>query len=117
MTWVCLDLFSGLGGFSAAFRDSGRWDVTTVEIEEKFDPDVVADVMDLRPSDLLGILGEYDYLVIVASPPCTVFSPAGNHDLWDMDAKEPTAPKSGTRRTRPPCQRFDSSTRSRLLVR
>jgi len=95
-TYAVLDLFAGLGGFSAAFRDSEQWDVTTVEIEEKFDPDVTGDVMDLRPSDLLGILGEYDYLVIVASPPCTVFSPAGNHDLWDMDAKEPTAPNLPT---------------------
>jgi hypothetical protein len=93
-TYAVLDLFAGLGGFSSAFDESERWDVTTVEIDGKFDPDITADVMDLRPSDLLDTLGEYDYLVIVASPPCTVFSPAGNHDLWDMDAQEPTAPKS-----------------------
>jgi len=36
-TLHCLDLFSGLGGFSSAFEDSGRWSVTTVEIAEEFD--------------------------------------------------------------------------------
>jgi len=67
-----LDLFSGLGGFSAAFEDADGWDVVTVEIEEKFDPDICADVMDLRPSDLP------DADVILASPPCEEFSPANN---------------------------------------
>jgi hypothetical protein len=84
-----LDLFAGLGGFSQAFADSDRWNVTTVEILEQFDPDVVADVFNLRPSDFTQ-----DFDVILASPPCTVFSPAGNHDLWDMDAKQPVAEKS-----------------------
>lgn len=42
-----LDLFCGLGGFSSAFKESERWDVTTVDIEERFDPDITADVMDL----------------------------------------------------------------------
>ena len=63
-----LDLFSGLGGFSQAFAESDRWDVTTVEIEPEFDPDIVADVFDLRPSDF------DDFDVILASPPCTQFS-------------------------------------------
>lgn len=72
-----LDLFAGLGGFSSAFEDSDRWDVTTVEINPDHDPDVCADVWDLRPSDLP------DADVILASPPCTMFSLAGNHDAWD----------------------------------
>jgi len=67
-----LDLFAGLGGFSAAFDDSPRWDVTTVEIDPEFGPDVQADVFDLRPSDF----GDFD--VILASPPCEEFSPANN---------------------------------------
>lgn len=87
--WVCLDLFAGLGGFSTAFEDSERWDVVTVELEERFDPDVQADVMDLRPADVLGEIGEYDRLVILASPPCTYFSTAGNHDAWDFDTHTP----------------------------
>jgi site-specific DNA-cytosine methylase len=36
---VYLDLFAGLGDFSAAFEDSDTWEVTTVEIEERFEPD------------------------------------------------------------------------------
>ena len=68
-----LDLFAGLGGFSAAFEDSARWDVTTVEINPEFDPDITADVFDLTPSDF-----QQEFDVIVASPPCTEFSPAQN---------------------------------------
>ena len=61
-----LDLFAGLGGFSQAFAESERWDVTTVEIEERFDPDIVADVFELRPSDF-----DREFDVVLASPPCT----------------------------------------------
>jgi len=72
-----LDLFAGLGGFSQAFEASDRWNVTTVDIEERFETDIQADVLDLRPGDLP------DADVILASPPCTFFSTAGNHDSWD----------------------------------
>lgn len=68
-----LDLFSGLGGFSQAFEDSDRWAVTTVDIEDRFDPDVCADVFGLRPSDF----GD-GFSVVLASPPCTEFSSAQN---------------------------------------
>jgi hypothetical protein len=64
-----LDLFCGLGGFSAAFDDSDRWQVTTVDIETRFDPDIQADVFDLRPSDF-----EREFDIVLASPPCTQFS-------------------------------------------
>ena len=84
-----LDLFAGLGGFSAAFDESDRWDVTTVEIEERFDPDIQADVFDLRPSDF-----DRDFDVVLASPPCELFSFAGNHDKWNHDSKQPTHEKS-----------------------
>ena len=79
MTRLCLDLFSGLGGFSAAFAESDDWDVTTVDIEERFEPDIRADVMDLRPSDL----PEVD--VVLASPPCHDFSFACQPQKWDRD--------------------------------
>jgi hypothetical protein len=75
---TCLDLFAGLGGFSQAFEDADAWNVVQVDIEERFEPDIQADVMQLRPSDL----PEPD--VILASPPCNVFSKAAawqNH--WD----------------------------------
>lgn len=69
----CLDLFSGLGGFSAAFEAADGWEVTTVDIEERFDPDIQADIMDLRPSDLPNAD------VVLASPPCIVFTLANMH--------------------------------------
>lgn len=71
---VCLDLFSGLGGFSAAFQDADGWEVVTVDLDpdERFDPDIRADVMDLRPSDLP------DADLVLASPPCTDFSIAAS---------------------------------------
>jgi len=68
-----LDLFSGLGGFSQAFAESDRWEVTTVDIEERFDSEIQADIMDLRPSDF-----DREFDVILASPPCTEFSSAQN---------------------------------------
>lgn len=79
-----LDLFCGLGGFSQAFAESDRWAVTTVDIKERFDPDLQADVFELRPSDF-----EAEFDVVLASPPCTMFSTAGNHDAWDFETHEP----------------------------
>lgn len=84
-----LDLFCGLGGFSQAFSESDRWEVVTVDIKAEFEPDIVADVFDLRPSNFNG---EFD--VVLASPPCQYLNTAGNHDKWDFDAREPTAPES-----------------------
>jgi hypothetical protein len=71
--YAVLDLFCGLGGFSQAFEASDRWAVTTIDIEGRFDPDIEADVFDLRPSDF-----ETDFDVVIASPPCTTLSVAGN---------------------------------------
>lgn len=89
--WVVIDLFSGLGGFSAAFAASDEWEVYTVELNPEFDPDLCADVLELRPDDLLELVGvdrtEIDLLVILASPPCTYFSTAGNHDAWDFETR------------------------------
>jgi len=87
-TRQCLDLFAGLGGFSAAFDDSDEWDVTTVELEPEFDPDIQADVLDLRPSDLPNAD------VVLAGHPCTLFSTAGNHGQWDLDNKKPTGDRA-----------------------
>ena len=79
-----LDLFCGLGGFSQAFAESDRWQVTTVNIEARFEPDRVADVFDLRPSDF-----DQEFDVVLSSPPCTQFSTAGNHAAWDFETHEP----------------------------
>lgn len=78
-----LDLFAGLGGFSAAFEDTEGWEVTTVEIDESFEPDICADVFDLRPTDF-----DDNYNVVLAGVPCTCFSTAslGYH----FDGDDPT---------------------------
>ena len=78
-----LDLFAGLGGFSQAFVDSERWAVTTVDIEERFDTDIRADVFELRPSDF-----DRDFDVVLASPPCTQFSIAASR-FYRFQAGEP----------------------------
>lgn len=49
--------------------------MTTVDIDERFNPDIQADVFDLRPLTCM----EETYGVILASPPCTALSVAGNH--------------------------------------
>ncbi len=78
--WQVLDLFCGLGGFSAAFDDSDRWDVTTIDIEARFNPDMQADVLELRPGDF-----DREFDVVLASPPCTDFSMACLVQKWDVD--------------------------------
>lgn len=97
-TRVCLDLFCGLGGFSAAFEDADGWEVVTVDLNPEFDPDLQADVLDLRPSDLLDAIGVdrdgIDEFVILCGHPCTLFSTAGNHDEWDTELKEPVGDRS-----------------------
>lgn len=67
---ICIDLFSGLGGWSEAFKDRG-WKVVTVDFDPNFKPDIVADIMDLK-SDMLPKSPE----IILASPPCNCFSSA-----------------------------------------
>lgn len=84
-----LDLFAGLGGFSAAFEESDRWDVISVDINPEFDTDITADVFELRPSDFGQ---EFD--VVLASPPCQYLNTAGNYEKWDFDAKQPSSPES-----------------------
>jgi len=92
--WVVLDLFAGLGGFSQAFEESDRWDVFTVDVEERFDPDLQADVLELRPADLLELVGldrdEIDVLLILASPPCTQFSLAASRYERFVDGEPQT---------------------------
>lgn len=68
-----LDIFSGRGGFSRAFVDRGH-NVTTLDINPRFHPQIVADVRRSRD------LGHYD--VVLASPPCTAFSVAAIRFHW-----------------------------------
>lgn len=61
-----LDLFSGLGGASAAMVERG-WEVITVDIEPRFSPTVVADLKDWSWHGAQPDL-------VWASPPCVEFS-------------------------------------------
>jgi len=73
-----LDLFSGLGGFSKAFKDRSH-DVVTIDNELKFKPDICEDILELKP-DYLLIQNHFD--VILASPPCTEFSKSQMPESW-----------------------------------
>lgn len=63
-----LDLFSGLEGWSSAFRERGH-EVCTVDLEARFKPTLCRDILALRPQD---VPGPWD--AILASPPCQPFS-------------------------------------------
>ena len=71
-----LDLFSGLGGFSQAFKDRGH-NVLRIDNEARFNPDMCADIGKLNPGDIPMIPD-----VILASPPCECFSVASIGYHW-----------------------------------
>lgn len=73
-----LDLFSGLGGFSQAFKDRGH-DVVTIDNNTEFEPDILADILTMD----INLLCSYD--VILASPPCTEFSKSSMPDSWNKN--------------------------------
>lgn len=72
-----LDLFSGLGGFSQAFKDRGH-EVITVDIEQKFKPTICKNIMELTINDFNGFKPD----IILASPPCNCFSPMSIPRYW-----------------------------------
>ncbi len=82
-----LDLFSGLGGWSQAFLDRGH-EIVTVDNDEKFKPDICADMMILSAGSF-GNPGKFD--VILASPPCNCFSVMTISRYWTPDGR----PKEG----------------------
>lgn len=63
-----LDLYSGSGGFSEAFKQRGH-EVVTVDIDPRFKPDICIDILDLSS---FQVSGSWD--IILASPPCTEFT-------------------------------------------
>lgn len=79
-----IDLFSGLGGFSAAFDDSDDWILTTVDVDMRFTPDLRANVLDLTHRDLHGAE------VVLASVPCDAFSMGSSRTHLDDDGRPKT---------------------------
>jgi hypothetical protein len=65
---LVLDLFSGLGGWSQAFKDRGH-QVVTLDINHAFKPDITADIMTITKDNIL-----FKPDIILASPPCEKFS-------------------------------------------
>lgn len=78
---VCVDLFSGLGGFSEAFVQRGH-KVVRIDNDPRFKDvphTVIADICELRHPSLI-LNGNVD--VILASPPCQAFSVASIPAHW-----------------------------------
>lgn len=74
-----LDLFAGLGGWSAAFRARGH-DVFTTDFDPKFGTDLTADIMSLDVHDF-----PWRPDVILASPPCDAYSVLNIGLNWTHD--------------------------------
>ena len=66
-----LELFSGTGVLSTAFRERGHRTLT-VDREESHKPDLKADIGTLSADDVVRLFGRPD--VIWASPDCTTYS-------------------------------------------
>ena len=82
-----LDLFSGLEGWSRAFRERGHH-VTTLDLDPRFGADIQADILTVNG------LGKFD--AILASPPCETFSvmTIGHYWTGGVGAYEPKNDKS-----------------------
>lgn len=79
-----LDLFAGLGGWSASFAARGH-DVVTLDLDPRFKTSLVMDVRDVTPDTFLGWKPD----IILASPPCESFSVLRIGRNWHYD-RSPT---------------------------
>jgi hypothetical protein len=71
-----LDLCSGKGGWSSGLDG---FDVETLDVDPKFNTTYVADITQVKASDLRG---PYDF--VMASPPCEGFSVASIGHHWEL---------------------------------
>jgi hypothetical protein len=77
-----LDLFSGLGGWSQAFRERGH-DVLTLDIDKRLKPDVCRDILSVKSTaELYNEQEAEDWDIVLASPPCQSFSLASAAHHW-----------------------------------
>jgi len=77
-----LELFCGTKSFAKVFEEYG-YEVFTVDIDDRFKPDLVIDIMDLKANDI-----PFKPDVIWASPPCKSFSVAALGKNWKKEGKE-----------------------------
>lgn len=76
-----LDLFSGLGGWAAPFREHGH-EVLTLDIEPEFHTDITTDILKVTPEDMLSWFDGLAPDLILASPPCETFSTMAMGKNW-----------------------------------
>ena len=72
---VLLELFCGTKSIGKVFDQNG-WDVISVDFNERFEPTICKNVLDLTPQDIMDKLPTHakQINVIWASPPCTQYS-------------------------------------------
>ena len=75
-----LDLFCGLKGWSTPFLERGH-DVRTLDLDPRFSPTYVADILSWDESELRGWRPD----IILASPPCEGFSVMNIGKNWNHD--------------------------------
>jgi hypothetical protein len=86
-----LDLFCGLGGWNAAFKERGH-EVFTLDKSKRFNPTLCKDILDVKASDL-----PFRPDIILASPPCEGFSRlryAFNWKVSEVGEQIPTSVKA-----------------------
>lgn len=82
-----VELFCGTKSFSKFAQSKGH-DTFTVDIEEKFNPDKILDLLNPFPKLLKQKIKEAD--IIWMSPPCQTFSLASGNRHWTADRKPKT---------------------------
>lgn len=97
---VCLDLFSGAGGFSEGFRQAGFHTIAATDIdaaaastyrlnhEKRGTKFVLGDISDARvQEELFDAVGGVELDVIIGGPPCQGFSQVRNHNRLIEDPR------------------------------
>lgn len=85
MTKVCVDFFSGLGGFSQAFLETNGWRVIRIDYDKKFSHIPNTTIADIMKIDFrfLSRLGANKPDMLLMSPPCECFSLMSVYHYWE----------------------------------
>ena len=79
-----LELFSGSGNVSKAFREAGH-ETYTIDANPRLKADVIADVLELKIEDI-----PFKPDVVWASPPCPCYSVSAFSTHWDSQGRPKT---------------------------